>query len=50
VGEAAVSGVDAIINAYAPLPVLHLDGHLVLLRAAEGAGIKVFVASSWSRD
>lgn len=48
--EQAVSGVDAIINAYSPTPVLDLDGHLLLLRAAERAGVKVFVASSWSRD
>ncbi|TVY55590.1 putative pinoresinol-lariciresinol reductase 3 [Lachnellula cervina] len=48
--EKAVSGVDAVINAYAPTPVLDLDGHLLLLRAAERAGIKIFIASSWSRD
>jgi len=48
--EKAVNGVDAIINAYAPTPLLDLDGHLLLLRAAERAQIKVFVASSWSRD
>jgi nucleoside-diphosphate-sugar epimerase len=48
--DKAVNGVDAIINAYAPIPLLDLDGHLLLLRAAERAQIKVFVASSWSRD
>jgi nucleoside-diphosphate-sugar epimerase len=48
--EKAVTGVDAVINAYAPTPVLDLDGHLLLLRAAERAQIKVFIASSWSRD
>ena len=48
--DRAVSGVDAIINAYSPTPVLDLDGHLLLLRAAERANIKVFIASSWSRD
>src|SRR6187402_3618242 len=48
--EKAVAGVDAVINAYAPLPVLDLDGHLILLRAAERAQIKIFIASSWSRD
>ncbi|KAF8851430.1 hypothetical protein BDZ45DRAFT_766885 [Acephala macrosclerotiorum] len=46
----AVTGVDAIICAYAPIPILDLDGHLLLLRAAERAGIKIFIASSWSRD
>jgi hypothetical protein len=48
--DKAVTGVDAVINAYAPTPVLDLDGHLLLLRAAERAQIKVFIASSWSRD
>jgi putative NADH-flavin reductase len=44
----AVAGVDAVINAYAPTPVLDLDGHLLLVRAPERAQIKIFVASSWS--
>lgn len=48
--DKAVSDVDAIINAYAPVPLLDLDGHLLLLRAAERAGVKIFITSSWSRD
>lgn len=48
--EKAVAGVDAVINAYSPIPMLDLDGHLLLIHAAERAQIKVFVASSWSRD
>ncbi|PVH81917.1 NAD(P)-binding protein [Cadophora sp. DSE1049] len=48
--DLAVSGVDAVINAYAPHPLLDLDGSLLLLRAAERANIKIFIASSWSRD
>jgi uncharacterized protein YbjT (DUF2867 family) len=44
--EAAVTGVDAVINAYTPLPILDLDGHFLLIRAAERAHIKVFIASS----
>jgi hypothetical protein len=48
--EKAVTGVDAVINAYAPHPVLDLDGHLLLPRAAERGQIKIFIASSWSRD
>jgi len=48
--EQAVKGVDAIINAYAPNPILDLDAHLLLLRAAERADVKIFIASSWSRD
>lgn len=39
--ERAVKGVDAVICAYAGLPELALDGQLLLLRAAERAGIKV---------
>ncbi|PMD45886.1 NAD(P)-binding protein [Hyaloscypha variabilis F] len=46
----AMQGVDAVINASAPHPLLDLDGHLLLLRAAERAGIRIFIASSWSRD
>jgi len=41
--EKAVQGVDAVICAYAGLPELVLDGQLLLLRAAERAGIKVSV-------
>lgn len=48
--QTAVTGVDAVINAYAPTPVLDLDGHLLLIRAAERAGVRIFIASSWSRD
>lgn len=39
--EQAVKGVDAVICAYAGLPELALDGQLLLLRAAERAGVKV---------
>jgi uncharacterized protein YbjT (DUF2867 family) len=39
--EKAVQGVDAVICAYGGLPELALDGQLLLLRAAERAGIKV---------
>jgi hypothetical protein len=48
--EEPVAGVDAVINASAPVPILDLEGHLLLLRAAERAHIKIFIASSWSRD
>jgi nucleoside-diphosphate-sugar epimerase len=48
--EAAVAGVDAVICAYAPHPLLDIDSHLLLLRATERAGIKIFIPSSWSRD
>lgn len=48
--ERAVAGVDAVICAYAPTPVMNLDAHLLLLRATERAGIKIFLASSWGHD
>ena len=48
--EKAVSGVDAVICAYSPEPLMDLDAHLILLRAAERAQIKIFVASSWNHD
>ncbi|CRK34769.1 hypothetical protein HYQ45_008088 [Verticillium longisporum] len=48
--DKAVAGVDSIINAYSPIDVLSLDGSLLLLRAAERAGIKVFIACSWNYD
>ena len=49
--DLAVSGpVDAVICAYTGLPELGLDGQLLLLRAAERAGIKRFLAASWNYD
>lgn len=39
--DRAVTGVDAVICAYSGLPELALDGQLLLLRAAERAGVKV---------
>lgn len=48
--DKAVASVDAVICAYAPIPILDLEGHLLLLRAAERAGVKIFHASSWNCD
>lgn len=48
--DKAVSGVDAVLAAYSPDPILDLDANLLLLRAAERTGIKIFVASSWNND
>ncbi|KAF4462602.1 nad dependent epimerase [Fusarium albosuccineum] len=48
--DQAVKGVDGIICCYSPGPVLDLDANLLLLRAAERAGVKVFIASSWNND
>lgn len=43
--ERAVDGVDAVVCAYAGLPELALEGQLLLLRAAERAGVKVCARS-----
>ena len=48
--ESAVKGVDAVICAYANVPGLTLEGQLILLRAAERAGVKRYVATSWNYD
>ncbi|KAI1396623.1 hypothetical protein F4819DRAFT_491348 [Hypoxylon fuscum] len=44
------AGVDAIVNAYSERPELTLEGQLLLLRAAERASVKRFVAACWSYD
>lgn len=48
--DRACAGVDAVICAYSGLPELHLDGQLLLLRAAERAGVKRFMAASHNND
>ncbi|KAL0940182.1 uncharacterized protein CTRU02_202945 [Colletotrichum truncatum] len=48
--EKACAGADAIICAYSGTPVMHLDAQLLLLRAAERAGITRFLAASWNCD
>lgn len=48
--DKAVKGVDGIICCYHPTPILDLDASLLLLRAAERAGVKVFIATSWNND
>ncbi|ORY68403.1 uncharacterized protein BCR38DRAFT_521474 [Pseudomassariella vexata] len=48
--DQAVAGVDAVINCFSGSPELMLDGQLLLLRAAERAGVKIFHASSWNSD
>ncbi|KAL0944677.1 nad dependent epimerase [Colletotrichum truncatum] len=48
--DQAVTGVDAVICAYTPAPLLDLDAQLLLLRAAERASVKTFIASSWNND
>ncbi|KAI0157153.1 hypothetical protein GGR52DRAFT_565500 [Hypoxylon sp. FL1284] len=44
------AGVDAIVNAYHSAPELVLEGQLLLLRAAERAGVKRFVTNCWNYD
>ena len=48
--DKATAGADAVICAYSTDPILYLDGSLPLLRAAERAGIKIFIAPSWMND
>ncbi|KAH7062528.1 NmrA-like family protein [Macrophomina phaseolina] len=48
--ERSVSGVYAIISARSGSAELVLEGQLLLLRAAERAGIKIFHGSSWNLD
>ncbi|KAH8703335.1 hypothetical protein BGW36DRAFT_413932 [Talaromyces proteolyticus] len=48
--DRACAGVDAIINAYSGIPELQLEGQLLLIRAAERAGVKRFVAAAWNYD
>ncbi|EJD41355.1 NAD(P)-binding protein [Auricularia subglabra TFB-10046 SS5] len=48
--DRACAGVDAVICAYFGLPELQLEGNLLLLRAAERAGVTKFVASTWNCD
>lgn len=48
--DKACKGVDAVICAYQGIPELQLDGQLLLLRAAERAGVRRFIAASWNYD
>ncbi|KAF1968810.1 NAD(P)-binding protein [Bimuria novae-zelandiae CBS 107.79] len=48
--DAAVKGVDAIIVAYMGLPELQIDGQILLLRAAERAGVRIFHTATWAYD
>ncbi|KAI1333618.1 NAD(P)-binding protein [Xylariaceae sp. FL0016] len=46
--DAACRGVDAVICAYNGTPELQVEGHMLLLRATERAGVRVFVPASWT--
>ncbi|KAK8075534.1 isoflavone reductase like, partial [Apiospora hydei] len=46
----ACQDVDAVMCAYSWEPQLIVEGQLLLLRAAERAGVKIFHACSWNYD
>jgi hypothetical protein len=48
--DRAVTGVDAVICAYAGMPELHLDAQLLLVRACERAGVKRYLTAGWNYD
>ncbi|VUC32992.1 unnamed protein product [Clonostachys rosea] len=48
--DRACKGVDAVVCAYSGIPELQLEGQLLLLRAAERAGVKRFLSASWNYD
>lgn len=49
--DAACAGsVGAVVNAYNGTPELQLEGQLLLLHAAERAGIRTFVTATWNYD
>jgi uncharacterized protein YbjT (DUF2867 family) len=48
--DRAVKGVDAVVCANTYAPEVVLEGQLLLLRAAERAGVKIFHAASWNYD
>ncbi|KUL82161.1 hypothetical protein ZTR_11086 [Talaromyces verruculosus] len=48
--DRATKGVDAIICAFASLPEMFMETQMLLIRAAERAGVKIFHASSWNYD
>ncbi|KEY74886.1 hypothetical protein S7711_09962 [Stachybotrys chartarum IBT 7711] len=48
--DRACSGVDAVVCVYNGAPELQVDGQLLLVRAAERAGVRRYVASTWGGD
>ncbi|KAF4313074.1 NmrA-like family protein [Botryosphaeria dothidea] len=48
--DRAVAGVDAVINTMAGFPEMIMEAQLLLLRAAERAGVKIFHATTWNMD
>ncbi|KAI0150706.1 NAD(P)-binding protein [Xylariaceae sp. FL1272] len=48
--DEACAGVDAVICAYHGSNELAVEGQLMLLRAAERAGVRIYVAAGWNSD
>ncbi|KAH8880424.1 NAD(P)-binding protein [Thozetella sp. PMI_491] len=48
--DKACEGADAVIVAFSSNPILVLDAQMLLLRAAESAGVKRFHGLSWNCD
>ncbi|KAJ4208848.1 hypothetical protein NW759_013610 [Fusarium solani] len=48
--DRAVKGVDAIVSAVHYSPIVVVGGQILLLRAAERAGVKIFHGASWNYD
>ncbi|CAH0022423.1 unnamed protein product [Clonostachys rhizophaga] len=48
--ERAVAGVDAVVSTIAATPETIMETQVLLLKAAEWAGVKIFHASTWNLD
>ncbi|GKZ26815.1 hypothetical protein AbraCBS73388_003202 [Aspergillus brasiliensis] len=48
--DRATKGVDAIICSFAAVPEMYMESQMLLIRAAERAGVKIFHATSWNYD
>ncbi|KAI9927201.1 hypothetical protein MW887_003585 [Aspergillus wentii] len=48
--DRATKDVDAIVCSFAGLPEIFMESQLLLIRAAERAGVKIFHATSWNYD
>ncbi|CAH0045657.1 unnamed protein product [Clonostachys solani] len=48
--ERAVAGVDAVVSTISATSELIMETQVLLLKAAERAGVKIFHASSWNLD
>ncbi|KAF2098910.1 NAD(P)-binding protein [Rhizodiscina lignyota] len=46
----SLRGVDAVVCAYSPVPVLALDAQVLLVRIMEEEGVTRFIPSTWNAD